>query len=125
MISTLRIAFTSIAVMLSAPAFARETVQAPLVLCDTQKQAERLGEVFNGKAPEALLVVNTEANNPVACMAVNAAFVPGKVLNTVRSRTHTFHVVPVIILAVGTPAGLKPVAPRVFFTIRAVKEYSI
>jgi hypothetical protein len=125
MISTLRIALASVAVCLSAPALAQETVRGSLFVCDTRQQAERLGEVFTGKAPEALLVVNTEAKNPVACVAVNAAFMPGRTLNTVRSKTHTFHVIPVIVLGVNTPAGLRPVAPKVFFTIRAVKEYSI
>jgi hypothetical protein len=125
MFSTLRIALVSVAVTLTAPALAQETVRGTLFVCDTQQQVERLGEVFVGKAPEALTAVNAEANNPVACVAVNAVFMPCKVLNTVRSKTHTFHVIPVIVLGVDTPNGLMPVEPKVFFTLRAVKEYSI
>ena len=119
----LRIALLSLAIGL--PAQAQEVEKGPLLICDTQKQVERLGEIFDGKAPDALQAVNAEENNPNACGAADVAFVPGKVLGTVRSKSHTFHVVPIIVFGVNTPAGLQPVNSGVFFTLRLVKEYSI
>ncbi len=110
---------------LGSPARATDIERGPLLICDTQKQIERLGEVYAGAVPQALLAVNGEEKNPQACVAANVAFVPGKVLGTVRSKTHTFHVVPIIVLGVTTPAGLQPVDAAVFFTLRTVKEHAI
>lgn len=124
--SILRLALLSLAIGLPAQSVqAQDIERGPLLICDTQKQVERLGEVYAGKSPEALLTVNSEENKPNACVAANVAFVPGKVLGTVRSKTHTFHVVPIIVLGVRTQAGMQPVNAAVFFTIRVVKVHSI
>ena len=119
----LRIALLSLA--LGLPAQAQDVEKGPLLICDTQQQIERLGELYRGKAQEALIAVNTEVNKPTACGAADVAFVPGKVLGTVRSKSHTFHVVPIIVFGVNTPAGVQPVNSGVYFTLRVVKEHSI
>jgi hypothetical protein len=107
------------------PAQAQEVERGPLLICDTQAQVERLGQIYEGQAPAALQTVNTEVNNPTACAAADVAFVPGKVLGTVRSKSHTFQVVPIIVVGINTPAGLQPLNAAVFFTLRQIKEYSI
>ena len=121
--SALRIVLLSLAFAL--PAQAHEVERGTIMICDTQKQAERLGQIFEGNPQVALSAVNTEENNPTACGAVDAAYVQGKVLGTVRSKSHTFRVVPIIVVGVNTPAGLQPVNSAVFFTLVKVVEYSV
>jgi hypothetical protein len=121
--NALRIALLSLVIGL--PAQAQEVERGPLLICDTQAQVERLGQIYEGKAPDALRTVNTEVNNPTACAAADVEFVPGKVLGMVRSKSHTFQVVPIIVVGVNTPAGIQPVNAAVYFTLRAVREYSI
>ncbi len=121
--SALRIALLSLAIGL--PAQANEVERGALMICDTQKQVERLGELSDKTPQAALSAVNTEANDPTACAAVDALYVQGKVLGTVRSKSHTFQVVPVIVVGINTPGGLRPVDSAVFFTLIRVREYSI
>jgi hypothetical protein len=121
--SALRIALLSLAFGL--PAQADEVERGTIMICDTQKQVERLGQLFEGKPQPALNTVNAEENNPTACGAVDAAYVQGKVLGTVRSKSHTFHVVPIIVVGVNTPGGFQPVNSAVFFTLVRVVEYSV
>src|SRR5262245_8692142 len=121
--SALFAAVVSLAVGLPAQANAIE--RGALMICDTQKQAERLGQIFEGNPQVALSAVNTEENNPTACGVVDVVYAPGKVLGTVRSKSHTFQVVPVLVVGVNTPGGFQPVNSTVFFTLVRVVEYSV
>jgi hypothetical protein len=120
--SALRIALLSLA--FGVPAHAHQVETGAIMICDTQKQVERLGQVFAGNPQAAIAAVNSEENNPNACGAADVAYVPGKVLGTIRSKAHTFHIVPIIVVGVNTPAGLRPVNSTVFFTVVKVREYS-
>ena len=53
----------------AAPASANEVETGAVMICDTQQQAERLGQLFEGKAQAAIAAINTEQNNPNACPA--------------------------------------------------------
>ena len=112
--SALRIALLSLAIGL--PAQANEVERGALMICDTQKQVERLGELSDKTPQAALSAVNTEANDPTACAAVDALYVQGKVLGTVRSKSHTFQVVPVIVVGINTPGdsvrSIRPCSSR-------------
>jgi hypothetical protein len=94
-----------------------------VMVCDTQQQAERFGELFNGNAEKALAAVNKEHKD--ACGVADVAYVQGKPMATVRSKSHTFHVVPVIVVGVNTPSGLQPVNSAVLFSVIEVREFSI
>jgi hypothetical protein len=121
--SALRIALLSL--LAGLPAQAHEVESGAIMVCDTQKQVERLGELFDGKPQVSIRKVNTEVDNPTACGLAEVTYVKGKVLGTVRSKSHTFHVVPIIVVGVNSPAGLRPVDAAVYFTLVPVKEYSI
>lgn len=113
---------------LSLPAQANTTEgleTGTLVICDTQKQVERLGVLFKDKLDDAIKTVNTEVKDPQACGMVEAFYVSGKPIGTVRSKSHTFHVVPIIVVAVNTPRGQQPVNSTVYFTLVKVQEYSV
>src|SRR5262245_35708665 len=121
--SALRIALLSLAIGL--PAQAHEIQRGTLMICDTQKQVERLGELFEGNSQVALSAVNTEEKNPNACGSADVAYVQGKVLPPGPSQSHAFHVIPIIVVGVNTPNGMQPVNSTVFFTLGRVREYSI
>ena len=53
---------------------------------------------------------------------LDVAYVSGPQLGIARTRTDAFGIVPIIVVGVNTPAGLRPVSPRTFFK---VKEYAV
>jgi plastocyanin len=56
------------------------------VICDTQKQAERLAMLLDDNERTAIATVNAEARDPSACAVETVAFVRGARLATARSR---------------------------------------
>ena len=75
--------------LLSAPAKARDIEVDTILTCDTQGEAERVGTLLHGDAQNvvsAVREVNAEENSQTACGLVNAAYVRGKVLTTVRAK---------------------------------------
>jgi hypothetical protein len=109
----------------AAPARASDVETGAIMICNTQQQVQRLGQLFEDKAPAAIAKVNAEQKDPDACGVADVAYVTGKVLGTVRSKSRTFHVVPVIVFGVNTPAGYQAANSTVFFTLVQVKEWSI
>ena len=68
----------SLLMSLSAQAYEVET--GPVVLCDTQKQAERFVQLFNDNQEAAIGAVNAEERNPSACAVIEVAYVEGEPL---------------------------------------------
>src|SRR5262249_34092741 len=60
-----------------SPARAQEYEHGTALLCDTQRQAERYVELFNGKEQSAINAVNAEEQNPTACVFETVAFMRG------------------------------------------------
>ena len=113
----------SLLMSLSAQAYEVET--GPVVLCDTQRQAERFVQLFNDNQEAAILAVNDEERNPSACAIIEVAYVEGDPLGIERTISHTFRITPVAVVAMKTPAGFKQVTPAVFFTPVKVREYAV
>src|SRR5262245_9772785 len=117
------IAALSLLISLSAQAYEVET--GPVMLCDTQKQAERFVQYFDGNQEAALGAVNAEEHNPSACAIVEVAYVQGEPLGVERTLSHAFRITPVAVVAMKTPGGFQQVAPVVFFTPVKLKEYAV
>jgi hypothetical protein len=120
--------FGAVAVALGAaalPARAHEVETGKVMVCDSQKQVERFVTLFNGDAQAAISAVNAEEQDPTACAVVDIAYVSGPELGIARSRTEAFQIVPIIVVGVNTPAGLRPTSPGAFFTLVKVKEYAV
>ena len=120
--------FGAVAVVLGAaalPAQAHEVETGKVLVCDTQKQVERFVTLFDGNAQAAISAVNAEEQDPTACAVVDIAYVSGPQLGIARSRTEAFQIVPIIVVGVNTPAGLRPTSPGAFFTLVKVKEYAV
>jgi len=115
----------ALSLLMSMAAQAYEVETGPVVLCDTQKQAERFVQLFNDNQEAAILAVNDEERNPSACAIVEVAYVEGDPLGIERTISHTFRITPVAGVAMKTPAGFKQVTPAVFFTPVKVREYAV
>jgi hypothetical protein len=111
--------------LLGAPAKARDVEVDTILTCDTQGQAERVGTLLHGDAQNvvsAVREVNAEENNQTACSLVDAAYVRGKVLTTVRAKGETFQIVPILVIGILDETGVQSVPQNVYFSVFEIDE---
>jgi hypothetical protein len=111
--------------MADLPARAQEIAVGTVMICDTQKEVERFVALFEGDAQTAISAVNAEEKNPSACAVADVAYLRGPQIGMARTRTEAFQIVPIIVLGLSTPAGLRSIAPAPFFTLVKVDEYAV
>ena len=121
--TTLRLAMLPL--LLCLPAHAQEVQTGPVMICDTQKQVERFVSLFDGNTQTTISAVNAEQKDPNACAIANIAYLRGPQVGMARTRADAFSLVPIIVIGVNTPAGMKSVKPAPFFTLIKVKEYAV
>ena len=92
------------------------------VICDTQQQMERFVVLFDGDFTVAMNKVNTEENNPTACIGATMAYVQGNELSKAKSTKGTYHIIRVLVLGITTPLGFQPIQPAAFFSIVKSEE---
>jgi hypothetical protein len=63
--NSLRLALLGL--LLCSSARGQEVQTGSIMICDTQKQVQRLAAVFSGNLQSAIKVVNAEEDNPMAC----------------------------------------------------------
>ena len=107
----------------SAQAYQLDT--GSVMICDTQKQVERLAQLFDGNLQVAIRAINNEEHNPNACAVADVAYVAGPNIGMARNGSHAFRVVPIVVAAADTGAGYQAVTPGLFFTLVEVVEYSV
>ena len=108
-----------------APALAQHPNEtAPLVghglICDSPEQLHRFVDMRNQgrNATEAIRTVNQEANNPIACGTVMAAFAPGRSVDKMKMRGEAVELIEITIVAVRDGTGWTRVPPTTQYTIR-------
>jgi hypothetical protein len=111
-------------VFISLPAQAYELETGTITLCDTQKQVERLAQLFDGDLKVAVGAINTEEHNPNACGTADVAYVQGPEIGVARSGSHAFRIVPVVVVAADDAAGYQATKPALFFTLVEIEEYT-
>jgi hypothetical protein len=111
--------------LMSLPAHAHEVETGAIMVCDTQQQAERYAQLFDGNQQVALGAVNAEANNPSACAMVDVAFVQGPPLEIARGKSHAFRIVPIVVVGFKGPNGFQQLQPALVFTLVKVKEFAV
>jgi len=116
------LAFLSL--LVSVPGHAHEVEAGSVMVCDTKQQVERLAQLFDGNLEAAISKINGEENDPHACGVADVAYMQGEPIGTVRSKSHTFNVIPIFVLAVNTPSGYQPFQAA-FFALAEVREYSV
>jgi len=107
------------------PARAYEVEIGSVLVCDTQKQVERFVQIFDQNVEAAISIVNTEENNPTACAMVDIAYVQGRQLATARSTSHTFNIIPIVVVGTNTPSGYRPVDPAPSLMLVEIREFAV
>jgi hypothetical protein len=106
----------------SAPARADEIETSTGVICNTQQQMERFVALNDADPQSAIRAVNDEVHDPTACAVASLAFVRGGNPVTVRKKDATFQIVPILVVGVVTPDGVRGVIPAVYFSLFKVEE---
>ncbi len=108
-----------------APAAAQQHDEAAPALgqgliCDSPQQLHRFVEIRNqGRgAEEAVRTVNEEANNPIACGSVMAAFAPGKPVDKMKMLGEAVELIEITVVAISDGSSWKRVPPTTQYAIR-------
>ena len=117
--------FALMASPLCARAQALDYEAGASLVCDTQAQVERFVALFTGDAQAAIRVVNTEEQNPNACLIMNVAYMRGAQVRMARRGDSAFAIVRILVIGVETDNGIRPVRPSVYFTLFGVREYAV
>jgi hypothetical protein len=113
-----------LSLLLVAPTRADEVETSTGVICNTQKQMERFVVLNDADPRTAIRAVNAEEHDPTACAVASLAFVRGSNSVTVRKRDTTFQIVPILVVGVVTPDGVRGIIPAVYFSLFRVEERS-
>lgn len=97
------------------------------LVCDTKQQAERfvslMGDSLVGEEVEkALATVNGEAGQSDACVMATVGFFPGRKVAEIEKNGMIVNVIEVLVLAVGTPDGLKVIEPKMYYSVVQTKD---
>ena len=111
--------------LMSAPAQAYEVETGPVLICDTQEQAERFVQLFDGNRERAINAVNAEQQNPTAYAFINAAYVLGSQLGIARNPSHAFGITGIAVIGMTTTNGYQPLKPSFYFTPVDLKEFAV
>jgi len=117
--------FVLLASLLCAPTQASDYEVGTSLVCDTQAQVERFAALFTGDAQAAVRVVNSEEQNPSACLILNVAYMRGSQIGMVRHGDSAFEIVRILVIGVETDNGIVAVRPAVYFSLFGVKEYAV
>ena len=105
---------------LCARAQASDIEVGTVLTCDTQGQAERVGTLLHGDAQNiagAIGEVNAEENSQTACGFVDAAFVRGTDITTIRAKGETFQIAPILVIGILDETGAQWVPQNVYFSV--------
>jgi hypothetical protein len=103
------------------PARAHDIDYGTGAICDTQKEAQRLGMLLDDDE-HAIAMVNAEEGNPRACAVETVAFVRGAILGTTRSKADAFAIVEILVVGVGLESGFRGIPPNVHFMLVKIDE---
>jgi hypothetical protein len=114
-----------LSLIIFSPARAQEYEHGTALLCDTQSQVERYVAFFNGEEQPEINAVNSEEQNPTACVFETVAFMRGADLGTARNKESAFQIVRILVVGVETPSGFRSVRPSAYFSAFKVVEYDV
>jgi len=97
------------------------------LICDSPQQLHRFVDMRNQgrQADEAVQVINQEANNPIACGSVMAAFAPGKPVDKMKMLGETVELIEITVIAISDGTGWTKVPPTTQYAIRTEPGISI
>jgi len=92
------------------------------VVCNTQKQVERVVALYDGDPQRTVNSVNAALRDPKACAFYNMAYVRGQHLTTAKKRDASFQIVPLVVLGRVTGDGIDTVPPTPVFSAFEVSK---
>ena len=96
------------------------------LICDTKQQAERFVSLMDEEASadiaSALVAVNSEAGQSDACVVATVGFFPGQKVAELEKNGSVVNVIEVLVMAVGTSAGLKVIEPKMYYSVQQTKD---
>ena len=103
---------------------ANEIMVGTGLICDTKQQAERFVSLMGNEADteNALVAVNTEAGQSDACIVAIVGFFPGQKVAELEKNGSVINVIEVLVMAVGTPSGLKVIEPKMYYSVQQTKD---
>jgi len=87
------------------------------LICDTKQQAERFVSLLGDDVQHALVAVNDEVGQPDACVVAIIGFFPGQKVAEIEKSGNVVNVIEVLVLAVGTPGGLRVIEPKMYYSV--------
>jgi hypothetical protein len=118
----LRLMSYGLSLFLMPAAQAQQIEVGTSLVCDTEAQVERVIAIYDGDIKSAAEQVDAEERNPSACVMSAVAYIRGPELRTARKGNVSFQIVPILILGVMTPGGMRSVSPAKFFSVLEVEE---
>jgi hypothetical protein len=114
----------AVLLLLSCPASATETEVevATGVVCNTQKEIERLVALNDDNPLSAIKAVNNEEHDPTACAMASFAFVRGRDAITVRTRNGAFQITKILVVGVVTEDTVQSIVPAIQFSLLKIDE---
>ena len=112
----------ALSLLISVPSRAQNIEVETGVFCDTQQQMERYVALYNGDMQAALNAVNTEVNDPTACVYGTIAYIRGPEIATARNGSGAYHIVRVIVVGFMTHSGFRSSAPARSFSVEKIDE---
>jgi hypothetical protein len=112
----------ALSLLISVPSRAENIEVETGVFCDTQQQMERYVALYNGDTQAALNAVNTEVNDPTACVYGTIAYIRGPEIATARNKSEAYHIVRVIVVGFMTHSGFRASAPAASFSAEKIDE---
>ena len=105
---------------------ANEIMVGTGLICDTKQQAERfvslMGDEASADIESALVTVNSEAGQSDACVVATVGFFPGQRVAELEKNGSVVNVIEVLVMAVGTPGGLKVIEPKMYYSVQQTKD---
>lgn len=105
---------------------ANEIMVGSGLICDTKQQAERfvslMGDEASADIENALVTVNSEAGQSDACVVATVGFFPGQKVAELEKNGSVVNVIEVLVMAVGTPGGLKVIEPKMYYSVQQTKD---
>lgn len=111
-----------LALLLGYSAHAQQVEAGTNLVCDTTAQIERVIALYDGDMQSAVERVNAEEHDAAACAVFEVAFIRGPELRTARKGNVLFQIVPILIVGVLTPDGIRSVSPAMYFSIIEIDE---
>jgi hypothetical protein len=117
----LRLTSCGLSLFLGHAAHSQQIEVDTSLVCDTAAQVERVIAIYDGDIQSAAERVDAE-EYPSACVMSAVAYIRGPELRTARKANVSFQIVPILVVGVMKPGGLRSISPARYFSVVEVDE---